>query len=128
MVTLEIFTIILWFCALVALALFAAEVEPICLAIDEVPIIKKIIENCVMTKTDTAIAALSWLLWIITCITLCVQGCRSRRSKKTAIATSGQAANPEDQWGSMEQGITKAEQGTAVTTVEMQSYRYLPTA
>jgi hypothetical protein len=65
MVILEILTVIFWFWALVALALFAVEVEPICLAVDEVPIIKKLIENCIIVKTATAVAALSWSVFLL---------------------------------------------------------------
>ena len=59
---LEIPTIIFWFCAFIGLALFAAEVEPICLAVDDVPVVKKLIESCMIVKTAAAFAALSWFV------------------------------------------------------------------
>jgi hypothetical protein len=140
MIGLEIFTIILWFCALVALALFAAEVEPICLLFDEVPILKEVIENCVMVNAAAVFAALSWsvylcslastatdffsdrLLWLITCITLVVQSCRSQRYKKAKTAANGQAAGTLGYWEPMEQGVSKAGQWVSVTTLEMQPH------
>ena len=59
---LEIPTIVFWFGALIALALFAVEIEPICLLADEVPVVRKIVATCIVMKTATAAAALSWLV------------------------------------------------------------------
>ena len=56
----EIPTIILWVCAFIALALFAVEIEPICLAAEDIPVVRKIIESCLIMKTVTAFAAISW--------------------------------------------------------------------
>ncbi|KAL6718654.1 hypothetical protein ACLMJK_002888 [Lecanora helva] len=57
---LEIFTIIFWFCASIALILFAIESEPICYVMDRVRIIKKISNTCLVVKVITVAAALSW--------------------------------------------------------------------
>lgn len=59
-ISLEILTIIFWFWAFIAVALFAVEVEPLCLAVDDIPIIKKAIESCMIMKVVAAFAASSW--------------------------------------------------------------------
>ena len=61
-ISLEIVTIVSWLVAFVALALFAIEIEPLCFLADDVPILKKIIENCLIVKTATAFAAISWFV------------------------------------------------------------------
>ena len=57
--TLEIFTTIFWFCALIGLWLFTVEIEPLCMVADATRV-KKFIGACVIMKTATAAAALSW--------------------------------------------------------------------
>ncbi|MCJ1375588.1 hypothetical protein MMC20_006825 [Loxospora ochrophaea] len=89
-ISLEIVTIVSWLVAFVALALFAIEIEPLCFLADDVPILKKIIENCLIVKTATAFAAISCLFWLITCITVSIQACRARRNERKAIAQQPQ--------------------------------------
>ena len=59
-IALEITTTIFWLCAFIGLALFAVEVEPLCLLADESLIVKRMIESCVIIKTATAVAGVSW--------------------------------------------------------------------
>ena len=60
----ELVTMFAWFCATIALALFAADIEPICYFADDIPVLKKIIENCLIVKIGTVFAALSWFVVI----------------------------------------------------------------
>ena len=64
-VCLEILTILFWFLAFVALALFTVEIEPICLLGDGFPVVKAIIKTCIIMKTAAALAALSWSVAIL---------------------------------------------------------------
>ena len=48
-----------WFGAFISLALCAVEIEPICYAADNVPVLKKLIENCLILKIGTSFAAIS---------------------------------------------------------------------
>ena len=137
---LEIPTIIFWFIAFVALALFTIEIEPICILGDEFPVVKAIIKTCVIMKTASALAALSWFvaillhylafqngcsnffrfLWLVTCVTTGVQACRSRKKQaKACAALQVMEAGPPAQSTSVKDNGYKANQGASVTTVEM---------
>ena len=70
---LEITTTGFWLCAFIGLAFFATEVELICVVADENVVLRKIIENCVILKTATAFAALSWYVMSVLITTINVE-------------------------------------------------------
>ncbi|KAG8532814.1 uncharacterized protein KY384_002692 [Bacidia gigantensis] len=121
----EVFTVVFWLVAAIALALFAVEIELICYAADIISrsgVLKKAVEVCVLTKVITACAAASWLIWCITLIIVSVQGCRSKKTKKKALPPPMPGYNV---YGAGSQGyemvgrsdLGEAEKGVRVTTV-----------
>ena len=62
-ISLEILTILFWIFASIALFLFAIEIEPVCLVADAVsPFVKRMVVSCLVSKSITIFAALSWFV------------------------------------------------------------------